>query len=297
MADASPADALPAKAGPVIIVADSGPVRCAVRDGIATLTLDNPPLNVVFRGLTVAMGELLPKLAADPNVRVVIVTGAGERAFCAGSDIAEFQPLMQPGRIVPEKLALQHKVFGWLDDFPKPTIAAVNALAYGGGLEIAVCCDLIVADEHARFALPEVKLGVFPGSGGPVRVARKIGEGRAKEMMFFGEPIDAHTALSWGLINRIAQHGHSLTVANELARTLAERSPLALSLCKQAIDLAFDATENESILQSQPLADLAFASEGAREGVRAFLAKETPRFTQGLSVDLNKHRKTRGQKS
>src|SRR5258708_37108224 len=186
---ASPAGALPgdsgqAKPGHITILADSGPVRCAVRDGIATLTLDNPPLNVVFRGLTVALGDLLPKLAADPGVRVLIVTGAGERAFCAGSDIAEFQPLLAPGRIVPEKLALQHQVFGWLDDFPKPTIAAVHALAFGGGLEIAVCCDLIVADERARFALPEIKLGVFPGSGGPVSAARRTRVCRAQGMIF-----------------------------------------------------------------------------------------------------------------
>ena len=286
MAEAPPADALPAKPGPVTIVADSGPVRCAIRDGVATVTLDNPPLNLVNRGLVVALGDVLQTLAADPGARVVIVTGAGERAFCAGSDIAEIQSLLAPGRIVPQKLALQHKVFGWLDDFPKPTIAAVNALAFGGGLEIAVCCDLIVADERARFALPEIRLGVFPGSGGPVRVTRRIGEGRAKEMMFLGEPIDAQTALSWGLVNRIAQHGHALTAANVLAMTLAQRSPLALSLCKEAIDLALDATENDAIHAAQALADRAFGSDDAREGVRAFFAKETPRPGAGLAVDL-----------
>src|SRR5213593_2874310 len=111
---------LPAAPGSITVLSASGPVRCSVREGIATLTLDNPPLNVVFRGLTVALGELLRKLAADAGVRALVVTGAGERAFCAGSDIAEFQPLLAPGRIVPEKLALQQQVFGWLDDFPKP---------------------------------------------------------------------------------------------------------------------------------------------------------------------------------
>lgn len=269
-------------------MADTGPVRCSVDGGVATLTLDNPPFNVVFRGLTVALGAHLERLARDASVRAVVVTGAGERAFCAGSDIAEFQPLLAPGRIVPEKLALQHQVFGWLDDFPKPTVAAVNGLAFGGGLEIAVCCDLIVADERARFALPEIKLGVFPGSGGPVRVTRRVGEGRAKELMFLGEPIDAATAQAWGLVNRVVPAGGALAAAQALAATLAQRSPLALSLCKQAIDLSFDATEDEALRRSLPLADRAFGSPGAREGVSAFLAKRSPDFADGLAVELNK---------
>jgi enoyl-CoA hydratase/carnithine racemase len=259
------------------------PVRCEVRsDGVAVLTLDNPPLNVVFRGLTEALGRHLHALAADAAVRAVVVTGAGTRAFCAGSDIAEFQPLMQPGRIGPEKLELQHRVFAQLDDFSKPTVAAVNGLAFGGGLEIAVCCDLLVADAGARFALPEIKLGVFPGSGGPVRVARRVGEGRAKELMFLGEPIDAATALAWGLVNRVASAGTALDQALALAATLAQRPPLALALCKQAIDLAFDAPEDAAIAAALPLSERAFTSTESREGVRAFLAKDTPRFPNAL---------------
>jgi enoyl-CoA hydratase/carnithine racemase len=261
-----------------------GPVRCSLQSGVATVTLDNPPLNVVFRGLTEALGRVLDALAADATVRAVIVTGAGDRAFCAGSDIAEFQPLLAPGRIVPGKLALQHEVFVRLDDFPKPTVAAINGLAFGGGLEIAVCCDLLIADEAARFALPEIKLGIFPGSGGPVRVTRRIGAGRAKELMFLGEPIDAATALAWGLVNRIAPRGQALDSARAMAAVLAQRPALALSLCKQAIAQSFDAPEDEAIARALPLSDRAFSSDEAREGVRAFLAKETPRFTRGLSV-------------
>lgn len=267
-----------------MVEVNEGPVRCTVHGGVATVTLDNPPLNVVFRGLTVALGRVLETLAADASVRAVVVTGAGDRAFCAGSDIAEFQPLMQPGRIVPEKLALQHEIFARLDDFPKPTVAAINGVAFGGGLEIAVCCDLLVADESARFALPEIKLGVFPGSGGPVRVTRRIGAGRAKELMFLGEPIDANTALAWGLINRVAPRGQAMAQAHALAATLGQRPALALALCKQAIAQSFDAPEDEAIARALPLSDRAFSSSEAQVGVRAFLAKETPRFEQGLSV-------------
>lgn len=260
----------------------TGPVGCSVREGVALLTLDNPPLNVVFRGLTEALDRALDAVESDATVRAVVLTGAGTRAFCAGSDIAEFQPLMQPGRIGPEKLELQHRVFARLDDFPKPTVAAVNGLAFGGGLEIAVCCDLIVADEAARFALPEIKLGVFPGSGGPVRVTRRVGEGRAKEMMFLGEPIDAATALAWGLVNRVAPAGTALDAALALAGTLARRPPLALALCKQAIDLSFETTEDQAIARALPLSERVFTSPESREGVRAFLAKETPRFPNAL---------------
>ncbi|WP_454691985.1 enoyl-CoA hydratase/isomerase family protein [Achromobacter aloeverae] len=261
------------------------PVRCEVADGIAILTLDNPPLNVVFRGLTEALDRALAAIEADASVQAVVVTGAGTRAFCAGSDIAEFQPLMQPGRIGPGKLELQHRVFARLDGLPKPTIAAVNGLAFGGGLEIAVCCDLLVADETARFALPEIKLGVFPGSGGPVRVTRRIGAGRAKEMMFLGEPIDAATALAWGLVNRVARQGSALDAALDIARTLTRRPPLALALCKQAIDLSFDMSEDAAIAAALPLSERVFTSAESKEGVRAFLAKETPRFPNALHFD------------
>ncbi|NYE26742.1 enoyl-CoA hydratase/isomerase family protein [Pigmentiphaga litoralis] len=268
-------------ADPVLLQAD-GPVRCTFDAGVAQITLDNPPLNVVNRRLTEALGRTLEALAAEDAVRAVVVTGAGSRAFCAGSDIAEFQPWMQPGRIGPEKLSLQHAVFARLDDFPKPTIAAIHGVAFGGGLEIAVCCDLIVADAQARFALPEIRLGLFPSSGGPVRVARRIGEGRAKEMMFFGEPIDAPTALAWGLANRVAPSGLALDTALSLARDLARGPALALALCKQAIGLAFDGAKASAIAAALPLSERVFTSAESQEGVRAFFARTPPVFPNAM---------------
>lgn len=255
------------------------PVLHEIRDGVATVTLNNPPLNLVTLELTRVLKQTLTDLAADSAVRVLVLTGSGERAFCAGSDISEFTGMMEAGEVVPKKLANENVAYSMVDDFPKPTIAAVSGLAFGGGLELAVCCDLIVVEEHTRLALPEVKLGVFPGSGGTVRVTRRIGEGRAKEMMFFGDPIDAATALAWGLINRIAPRGQSLQVAQEMAAVLAQRPNRALQLCKTAVDLSFDTTEDEAISRSLALSDQAFSSADCREGVRAFFARETPRFT------------------
>ncbi len=252
-------------------------VRVDISGGIAELTLDNPPLNLVTLELTRRLHAALGRLAADPAVRVLIVTGAGDRAFCAGSDVGEFPSVMDD--VVAKKLALENEAWSRLDDFPRPTIAALNGLAYGGGLELAVCCDLLVAGADVRLALPEVKLGVFPGTGGTVRVPRRIGEGRAKELAFLGEPIDAQTALAWGLVNRVVARGHALTAARELAAVLATRPGRALELCKQALDLALDAPEDEAVARTLELSAAVFKTADCREGVRAFFAKEPPRFT------------------
>ncbi len=253
-------------------------VRTELADGVAVVTLDNPPLNLVTLELTRRLEEALDRLAVDPACRALLLTGAGERAFCAGSDVKEFLDLVAPGRAVAVKMVRENRVWSKLDDFPKPTVAAIRGLAYGGGLELAVACDLILAEEGARLALPEVRLGVFPGAGGTVRVTRRIGEGRAKEMMFLGEPIDAATALAWGLVNRVVPRGRLLEEARALARRLADGPELALRLCKEAIDLAFDTTENEAIERGLVLIGRAFEGPEVREGAAAFFEKRPPRW-------------------
>jgi enoyl-CoA hydratase/carnithine racemase len=251
-------------------------VRTTVEDGVAVLTLDNPPLNLVTLELTRRLDAALERLASEPAARVLVVTGAGTRAFCAGSDVSEF-PTVQDD-VVRKKLAAENAAYSRLDDFPKPTIAALNGLAYGGGLELAVCCDILIAGADVRLALPEVKLGVLPGSGGTIRVPRRVGEGRAKELMFTGDPIDAATALAWGLVNRVVPAGQALAAALELARTLAERPNRALQLMKQAVDLALDTTEDDAVRRTLALSEAVFRTEDCREGVRAFFAKEPPRW-------------------
>jgi enoyl-CoA hydratase/carnithine racemase len=252
------------------------PILTAVADGVAVLTLNNPPLNLVTLELTRRLGVELDRFAADPGARVLVVTGAGQRAFCAGSDVAEFMAVMD--QVVAKKLAHENAVYRQLADFPRPTIAALNGLAYGGGLELAVCCDILIAGADVRLALPEVKLGVLPGSGGTVRVPRRVGEGRAKELMFVGDPIDAPTALAWGLVNRVVEPGQALTSALELARLLAGRPNRALRLMKQAVALARSVPEARAVTETLALSEAAFRTEDCREGVRAFFAKEVPRF-------------------
>ncbi len=257
----------------------TAPVHCTIENGVATLTLANPPLNLVTLGLTARLDALLDELAANTEARVLVLTGTGERAFCAGSDISEFSDLTEPGVVLEKKLNKENEAYSKVDDFPKPTIAAIRGLAFGGGLELALCCDLLVVEEDARLALPEIKLGVFPGSGGTVRATRRIGEGRAKEMMFLGEPIDAGTALAWGLVNRVVPRGEALRMAKSLARQLAERPNRALQACKRAVDMSFDMTEDEAIRRTLALSEEIFTTDDCKEGVRAFFAKDTPRFT------------------
>ncbi len=253
-------------------------IHHTVDNGLAVITLDNPPLNVVSLQMTRTLDETLQAIAEDASVRALVLHGAGEKAFCAGSDISEFEQYMAPQAAIEKKLYAENEMYTRLARFPWPTIAAVHGVAYGGGLELAVCCDMIVADAEARFALPETKLGLFPGSGGTVRVTRRIGPARTKEMVMFGEPIDARRALDWGLVNWIADAGGSLALALELGRKLAQ-GPRSMRAAKQAIDMAFDLPEQDAIARMLPLIDQAFTTDDCREGVRAFQERRPAKFS------------------
>ena len=254
-------------------------VTCVIEDGVALVTLNNPPLNLVTLQLTRDLNALVARLATDRAVRVMVLTGSGTKAFCAGSDIKEFPEMMAAGDVVPKKLALENEAYSRVNQFPRPTIAALNGLALGGGLELAVCCDLLVAEAGQVVALPEIKLGVFPGSGGTIRVTRRIGEGRAKEMMFFGDPVPVETAQAWGLINRVVARGEALATALGMARILATRPAVALEMLKHSADMAFDTAEENAVRASQSLSANVFASADCDEGVKAFFGKRPPVFT------------------
>lgn len=246
---------------------------------IAKVILNNPPMNIITVELTSQFSATLDQLAQDDDVRVVVLTGAGQRSFCAGSDVKEMHTITGRGAMVERKLANENRVYSQLDDFPKPTIAAIHGLALGGGLELAVCCDLIVSDENAKLGLPEINLGWFPGSGGPARVTKRIGDARAKELMFFGDFIAPATALDWGLINRVSATGTAVQMAMEMAERLAQKPNKALQACKKAIDIAADEPEEQAIEKALRLSDDVFDTNDAREGARAFFHKEKPKFT------------------
>lgn len=259
-------------------MSSSPKIRVARHGRHAVLTLDNPPMNVVSAPLTRELYAALRELERDADVRALVLTGEGERAFCAGSDITEIKELLAPGAVLEKKLIFQNKVFELLRCFPKPTIAALNGHAYGGGLEIAACCDMILAEDHVRLCLPEIRLGLFPSSGGTFRIARKIGEARAKRMVLLGEPIDAQTAFDWGLVSEVVERGAALSAAEALAASLASQPQNAMRAAKRLINACFDSSEAVLIGQSLIASDDIFCSADASEGVTAFLEKRTPTF-------------------
>jgi enoyl-CoA hydratase len=243
---------------------------------ISHLVLDNPPLNLVTRALTERLREALHEIEAADDVRVVVVSGAGERAFCAGSDIGEFEQLQ--GRVSEDKLLLEKLVYRQLADLPMPTIAAIEGNALGGGLELALCCDLRVASERARLGLPEVRLAVMPGSGGTQRLPRVVGLARAKEMILTGRIISAAEAERIGLVNEVVPTGQALAAAEALAGEIAARGPLAVREAKRLIDAAPDTTLDAGLAAESDASERIFKSEDMLEGARAFFEKRDPTY-------------------
>jgi enoyl-CoA hydratase/carnithine racemase len=254
---------------PRLIVVESGQ--------ITTIRLENPPLNLVTVELTRKLDRALAAIEADREVRCVIVTGTGERAFCAGSDVKEFESLQ--GRVGDGKLLLEKAVYRRLARSSVPTIAAIQADALGGGLELALCCDLRVADERSKLGLPEVRLGVMPGSGGTQRLPRIVGIAKAKELILMGEIISASEAAAINLVNRVAAAGQALDQAMTMAETIAARGPVAVREAKQALDAAGDMPLDEGLARELDASERIFASQDMLEGAHAFFEKRPPRFT------------------
>lgn len=246
-------------------------------EGIALVTLDNPPLNLNTLGTIARLLEVCAKIADDDRVRVVVVTGAGDRAFCAGSDIHEFAAVRDD--VVPKKLRRENEAFTAVERLPQPVIAALNGVTLGGGAEIALACDIRIADENARIGFPEVNLGVFPGSGGVFRLPRVVGLPKAYELLYTGEPVDAQEALRIGLVNRVAPSGRALDTALGLARVLASKPALSLSLLRSAARDSLHQDVDAATQRTLEDSDRVFAGPDVAEGVDAFFAKRPPRFS------------------
>lgn len=246
---------------------------------VGVITLDNPPVNAIGDGVLGAIDKALDNILTDDDVRVLVLRGHGGRAFSAGSDVKEFPLYLADGTFVSDKLTRENRVFTRIANWPVPTLAVIEGVALGGGLELAVCCDLVVASATARFALPEIALGGFPGSGGVFRIPRRIGHARAARMMFLGQLIDAHTALNWGLIDEIADEGEAFDSALHLAQAIAARPPLAVRACKAALVAAQQrGLDDQMLAHSLASSAIIAASADFAEGVAAFVAKRPARF-------------------
>jgi enoyl-CoA hydratase len=215
-------------------------------------------------------------LEGDEAVRAVVVTGAGDKAFCAGSDIKEFAAVRD--RVVEKKLARENEAFGRFESLSKPTVAAIDGLAYGGGCEISMACDLRITGEGAKFALPDVRLGVVPGSGGLLRLPELVGPARAVELMYLGEPIDAREAERIGLVNEVVPDGEAISRALDVARSISRQPKDAVAAIKRGVRESLHSSREDSVRLTLALSDRLFRTEDCAEGILAFFEKREPRF-------------------
>ena len=255
-------------------------VRMELQAGVARLTIDRPDvMNALSYDTLARLGELLDTLKADQAIRVVILTGAGERAFCAGADLKE-----RVGFTEEQTLAFVTRIgdtFSALAALPQPVIAAMNGVAYGGGLELALACDLRVAVSGARMGLTETSLAIIPGAGGTQRLPLIVGTARAKELIYCSMRVDADEALAMGLVNRVAPKGELMDLAQKLADSIAANGPLAVRAAKEAIDGGNDGHDMATALlnERQLYLDRVLPSSDRLEALAAFREKRPPQFT------------------
>jgi enoyl-CoA hydratase/carnithine racemase len=259
-------------------VSESFPIRVEQRSAVAVWTIDRlDRRNALSRAALLAFGKLAREAASNASIRAIIVTGAGDVAFCAGADLKERQAMDEND--VRAQIDLYRSELGALDRSPKPVVAAINGAALGGGLELALCCDLRVASVHARLGFPETSLAVIPGAGGTQRLPRIIGEGRAKEMILLGRQLTADEALAWGLVHRVTPLDKNVVDdALEWIRPIAEGAPIAQAAALTAIDRAFDVGLDIGLELEKVSYDKTLVSEDRREALAAFAQKRPPRF-------------------
>ena len=244
---------------------------------IATITFNNPKaLNALTEETFSGMESQLDELETDAEIRVIILTGAGDKAFIAGGDISHLATLDADG--ARHFALLAQRVIDRIETFPKPVIAAVNGYCLGGGNELAMGCDLRIAADSAKFGQPEVKLGIIPGFAGTQRLSRLVGKGRAKEMIYTGEMIDAAEACRIGLVNRVVAKDRLIEEAKALAMKMCDKSASAISLSKEAIDNGLEMDFARAARYEADLFGLSFTTADCKEGISAFLEKRPAKF-------------------
>lgn len=252
------------------------PVKLSIDNYIATITIDRPPVNPlnseVFQNLT----QVINELDEDDNVRVVIITGGGDKAFVAGADINEMAHLDIVG--INKMNKVSRTLFTTVEQCSKPVIAAINGLALGGGLELALACDFRVASKKATFAFPETGLGIIPGGGGTQRLQKIVGIGVTKEWVLLGDFISANEAFDAGLLNRLVEHDEVMQESKGIAEKLVSKPPFATQMAKLAINVGSDVDVQSGLVVEAMSFGNAFATEDRQEGLQAFIEKRKPNF-------------------
>ena len=245
-------------------------------DGIAVVTLNRPEkLNALNEAVRQELMEVVDRLATDDRVRVAVLHGAGDKAFVAGADIHEFAA-RTPGE--QREVYLRRRVYDALAAFPKPMIAAIHGYCLGGGSELALACDVRVADRTARFSQAEIRIGLIPGAGGTQRLVRLVGPGQALRIALTGDMVEAEEAHRIGLVEFLVDEGAHLDEALRLAGRMARWSPVSLRLIKQSVRAAMETPLSAGLELEKELFLAAFTSEDGQEGVRAFTEKRKPEF-------------------
>jgi enoyl-CoA hydratase len=249
------------------------------RDGaVAVVTIDHPPVNALSAPLLEELETEIERLDADDDVRAMVLKGAGERAFVAGADISEFPSLREaPPEEGGSARGIQ-KLGARMDTARTPFVAAIHGFCLGGGLELAMACDIRVASEDAQLGQPEIKLGLIPGGGGTQRLPRLVGLGRAMYLNLTGDPIDGRTAYEWGLVERVVPREELLDTAVGIAKTIASRSPHSVAVLRELARTTRDLSLEEGLRREAEGFRRCLGSEDGAEGVAAFLEKREPQF-------------------
>jgi enoyl-CoA hydratase/carnithine racemase len=259
-------------------MSDYQAITYTVAEHVATVTLNRPDVhNAMNEAMRRDLTRCFDAVATDEDVKVVVVTGAGERAFSAGADIREFVEPLVPVRFREQRRRLDFRQA--MDRCAQPIIAAVNGFALGGGLELALACDIRIAAVGATLGLTEINLAIIPGGGGTQRLPRLVGRGKALEMILTGARLPADEALRIGLVERVVPAGEALKAATELARTIAGKAPVALRYAKEAVVKGLELSLADGLRLEGDLSTLLRTTEDRLEGAKAFLEKRPPRWT------------------
>ena len=246
---------------------------------VAVVTIDHPPVNALSAPLLEELEAEIERLDGDDGVRAIVLTGAGERAFVAGADISEFPSLRESAPEESGSARGIQKLGAQMDAARTPFVAAIHGFCLGGGLELAMCCDIRVAAEGAQLGQPEIKLGLIPGGGGTQKLPRLVGLGRAQLLNMTGDFIDAATAYDWGLVEKVVSREELLDAALTIARTIAARSPVSIGVLRELARTTRDLPLEEGLRREADGFRRCLASEDGAEGVAAFLEKREPQFT------------------